>query len=124
MITEEAKIEACARAAHEVNRAYYIAIGDLTQPHWEDAPDWQKQSARNGVAGALAGNTPEESHVSWLAEKQATGWKFGPVKDPVKKEHPCVRAYSELPPDQRAKDALYLAIVRAVAAAVEGGSHA
>lgn len=31
------KIEACASAAHEVNRRYCISIGDNTQPHWEDA---------------------------------------------------------------------------------------
>jgi RyR domain len=121
MIPEEAKIEACARAAYEANRAYCIAIGEVDEahPHWEDAPDWQKQSTRNGVAGALAGNTPEQSHESWLAEKQATGWKYGPVKDLERKEHPCVRAYSELPPDQRAKDAIYLAVVRSVATAIK-----
>jgi hypothetical protein len=114
---EQAKIEACARAAHEANRAYCIAIGDMSQPAWEDAPEWQKSSARNGVKGALAGNTPEQSHESWLAEKQATGWKFGPVKDPEKKEHPCFVPYAELPPEQRVKDAIFTTVVRVVGAA-------
>jgi RyR domain len=111
-------LEACARAAHEVNRAYCIALGDLSQPTWEDAPEWQKSSARNGVAGALAGNTPEQSHESWLAEKRATGWKYGSVKDPEKKEHPCFVPYAELPPDQRAKDDLFLSTVRAMGRAL------
>jgi hypothetical protein len=110
-------IEACARAAHEVNRAYCLAMGDASQVPWEEAPEWQKSSARNGVAGALSGNTPEQSHEGWLAEKAATGWRYGPVKDPEKKEHPCFVPYSELPADQRAKDDLFITTVRVVARA-------
>jgi hypothetical protein len=114
----ETVIEACAQAAHEVNRAYCMAMGDQSQPCWHDAPDWQKSSARSGVAGALAGNTPEQSHESWLAEKRDTGWKYGPVKDPEKKEHHCFVAYADLPADQRNKDLLFVVTVRCVAAAL------
>ncbi len=109
---------ACAMAAHEVNRAYCIALGDNSQPPWGEAPEWQRTSALKGVLGALNGATPEQSHEGWLAEKAATGWKYGPVKDPEKKEHPCFVPYTELPPEQREKDALYLATVRAVARAL------
>lgn len=118
MTTENDLIEACARAAHEVNRAYCIAIGDTSQPSWDLAPEWQKSSARNGVSGALAGATPQQSHESWKAEKIATGWKYGPVKDPEKLEHPCIVPYAQLPPAQRVKDDLFLSTVRAVAAAL------
>jgi RyR domain len=112
-------IEICAMAAHEMNRTYCIAMGDRSQPRWEDAPPWQKTSARNGVSGALAGNTPEQSHAGWLEEKRATGWKYGPVKDPEKKEHPCFVAYCDLPQNQRAKDALFVTTVRAMADALK-----
>lgn len=111
-------IEACARAAHEVNRAYCIALGDASQPSWEEAPDWQKSSARMGVTGALNGNTPEQSHAGWYQQKVNDGWTFGPVKDPIKKEHPCMVSYEDLSPEQRAKDTLFLAVVRATAAAL------
>lgn len=110
----EKMIEACARAAHEVNRAYCIALGDTSQAPWESAPEWQKQSARNGVIGALSGATPRESHESWMAEKRATGWKYGPVKDVEKREHPCFVPYDELPPAQRAKDGIFVTVVRVV----------
>lgn len=40
-------IEQTAKTAHEVNRAYCLSIGDISQPSWEDAPDWQKKSAVN-----------------------------------------------------------------------------
>lgn len=113
------KIEACARAAHEANRAYCIAIGDESQPPWETAPEWQKMSARNGVAGALAGNTPEQSHAGWLKEKTEAGWVFGPVKDPEKKTHPCMVPYVDLPTSQKVKDTIFLSTVRAVAGACE-----
>lgn len=118
-------IEACSRAAHEANRAYCIAIGDASQPSWDDAPEWQKTSARNGVVGALAGATPEQSHQAWYDEKFATGWSWGEHKDPERKLHPCMVPYADLPPDQRAKDALFLAVVRAVATPlIESGADA
>lgn len=111
-------IEACARAAHEANRAYCLAIGDASQPSWDVAPEWQRSSARNGVAGALAGATPKDSHEGWLAEKCANGWKYGAAKNAERKEHPCMVPYGELPPEQRAKDALFIAVVQAVARAL------
>jgi hypothetical protein len=60
-------IEAAAEAAHEANRVYCAAIGDLSQPSWKDANDWQRDSARKGVAGALAGNSPEHPLVELLS---------------------------------------------------------
>jgi hypothetical protein len=104
------QIEACARAAHEANRAYCIAMGDMSQQPWDDAPEWQRESARLGVAGALRGNTPEQSHEGWLEHKRAEGWVYGPLKDPEKREHPCMRPYSELPHEQRVKDQLYVCV--------------
>jgi hypothetical protein len=114
-----AQLEACAQAAHEANRAYCLALGDSSQPAWQEAPDWQRSSARNGVEGVLLGHGPEQSHESWLAEKAATGWKYGPVKDPDKKEHPCFVPYGDLPPAQRAKDAVFVEVVRALAKAFD-----
>ena len=107
-----------ASAAHEVNRAYSLALGDTSQGSWDDAPEWQRSSVRVGVAGALAGDTSEQSHEGWLREKMATGWKYGPTKDPEKKEHPSLVPYGELPESQRAKDDLFVTTVRAVARAL------
>jgi hypothetical protein len=112
------KIEACARAAHEANRSYCIALGDMSQPPWEDAPAWQRSSAVSGASGVLSGNTPEQSHESWLAEKAATGWKYGPAKDPDKKEHPCFVPYAQLPENQKAKDHVFVSVVSAMANAL------
>lgn len=116
----EAAIETCAHAAHEMNRVYCLSHGDDTQVPWEEAPDWQKESCIK-VRGVLAGNGPAESHASWLVEKKATGWKYGPVKDADKKEHPCMLPYEELPEFQRRKDELFVATVKAIAAAMKAG---
>lgn len=112
----EITVEEIARVCHEVNRAYCNSLGDASQPAWEDAPEWQKNSARAGVKMHLANPdaTPEDSHNSWMALKEAEGWVFGEHKDPEKKTHPCMRPYRELPRDQRTKDYLFRAIVHAM----------
>lgn len=105
-----------AFVAHEVNRAYCEALGDDSQPPWEVAPKWQRESAVKGVefhsANPKAG--PEHSHEEWLKEKDSDGWKYGPVKDAAKKEHPCFVPYAELPKEQQAKDYIFRAIVHAL----------
>jgi hypothetical protein len=114
-----ATTEQIARIAYEANRTYCKTISDNSFGEWEDAPDWQKETLYNGVryhmAHHKAGTTPvsSESHENWLAEKERTGWKYGPVKDPEKKEHPCFVPYDQLPPEQRLKDYLFGAIVKA-----------
>lgn len=109
-------IDMAARAAHEANRAYCVGIEDHSQLAWRDAPDWQRDSARKGVLAVFADPTmlPSAQHDSWLEEKRATGWAFGPVKNAEAKEHPCFVPYDDLPPEQKAKDAIFGAVVRGV----------
>ena len=110
------KVELAAKTAHEVNRAYCEAMGDRTQLPWDAAPEWQRESCMNGVRHIIANPyaTPADSHESWLTEKQNTGWKWGPVKDVLNKEHPCMVPYEELPLEQRTKDHLFGAVVRSI----------
>ena len=113
-------IEKIAEVTHEVNRAYCAAIGDSSQPAWIDAPEWQRGSIVRGVIAHLNEDlTPEQSHDSWLAVKEAEGWTYGPVKDASKKEHPCMVPYDALPVEQRTKDFLFGAVVAALASEAE-----
>jgi RyR domain len=113
------RIEAIASVCHEANRAYCATLGDNSQPSWVDAPEWQKQSAINGVKFHLTAHgegrtpSPSASHDSWLAEKRADGWKYGPDKNPDTKEHPCFIPYEGLPTSQKLKDYIFGAIVKA-----------
>jgi hypothetical protein len=108
--------EEVAKICHEANKALCQTQGDHSQPTWEEAPQWQVDSAINGVQFHLdnpdAGT--DDSHKSWLAEKEAAGWKYGAVKDPEKKEHPCFVPYEELPAEQQAKDYLFRGIIHAL----------
>lgn len=110
-------IEKIAHVCHEANRALQVTGGEPdVSPHFMEAPEWQVQSAYEGVSAALDGQTPEQLHESWCATKVRDGWTFGPVKDAVAKTHPCLVAYADLPEDQRLKDAVFQAIVQAFAA--------
>jgi RyR domain len=107
------EIEKIARICHNVNKAYCESIGDRSQPTWEDAPEWQKDSAVSGVKLHLSGDDvkPHEAHANWLAQKVMDGWVYGEVKDSIKKTHPCMVPYHELSVEQRTKDYLFKAVV-------------
>ena len=87
----ELNVEQIAKITHETNRAFCQTIGDDSQQPWENAPEWQKESARKGVLSHLHCHAngvplgPGQSHNCWLSEKKTAGWKYGPVKDPDKK---------------------------------------
>lgn len=109
-------LEDIAKICHETNRAYCQVLGDNSGPPWEDAPDWQKNSAIAGVQAYINDptTTPEKSHEGWMAIKDGEGWVYGEVKDPERKQHPCMVPYDQLPPGQKVKDALFLSVVKAL----------
>lgn len=111
------RLDQIAAACHNANRNYCRSLGDYTQYPWDEAEEWQRISARNGVRQILDNplTTPEQSHENWMKEKLADGWQFGTVKDPVAKLHPCILPYDLLPAEQRVKDAIFGAVARAVA---------
>jgi hypothetical protein len=108
--------EQIAQVAHEINRAYCIAMGDNSQAEWSESPQWQKDSAILGVqfhkdnpsAGADA------SHKSWMMQKVKDNWRYGPLKDADKKEHPCLVDFEDLPKEQQAKDYLFRQVVHSL----------
>jgi hypothetical protein len=105
-----------ARVCYQANKAYCEAMGDRSQPSWEAAPQWQVDSAYNGVLfhrdNPNAG--PEASHENWVKDKMAAGWVYGPCKDPEAKAHPCIVPFNDLPAEQKAKDYIFRAIVHAL----------
>lgn len=118
-------VEELAGICHGVNRALCQSLGDYSQTNWAMAPTWQKQSAINGVIFNLThpDAPPSSSHENWLAEKRATGWKYGEVKDEEAKTHPCYVQYGELPVGQKAKDILFKATVGAFASEIDSDAY-
>jgi hypothetical protein len=114
-------VQGIAQMAHEINKAYCESIGDHSQTDWKDAPDWQRDSAVKGVEFHFANPDakPSDSHDNWLKQKEEEGWKYGPVKDPLKKEHPCFVPYDQLPVSQRSKDYLFKQVIHSAVAFLE-----
>lgn len=117
-LSEAEKLEAfedAARAAHGANRAYCITLGDDSQPIWDRAPQWQRDSAILGVKFVwYNGVNPAAQHECWVKEKRRDGWVYGPEKDVIAKTHPCLVPYAELPAEQRVKDVIFGAVADAV----------
>ena len=42
-------IEQVAKVCHETNKAYCETVGDASQKSWNEAEEWQRQSAIKGV---------------------------------------------------------------------------
>lgn len=96
-----------ARIAHQCWVSYQMA---LNQPTNGDPTDDQMASHVAGIREWMKNPdmTPEKNHESWMKHKLETGWKYGPVKDPVKKEHPCLVPFGELPLVEMLKDVVNL----------------
>lgn len=116
------RILVIAKICHEANRIYCESIGDLSQPKWEDAPDWQVTSARDGVLFHIDNPSASvsASHEQWMGHKVRDGWIYGEKKDAEAKTHPCMVPFDELPPSQQTKDYIFRAIVHGFREAQRG----
>lgn len=110
------KITTIAMVCHQTNKVWCQANGDDSQKHWQDAEQWQRDSAIQGVEFRIANPDAghDAQHNSWMAEKVADGWVYGSIKDAEKKTHPCIVPFEQLPVFQQKKDALFCAIVDAL----------
>lgn len=56
--------------------------------------------------------TPKEQHTIWKLNKIKNGYIYGETKDDVKKTHPCLVDYEQLPQLERLKDLAFRETVR------------
>ena len=112
--------EDIAKVCHQTNKAICEALNDNSQVDWDDAPDWQKDSAISGVKFCLSNPDapPSSNHENWLKDKEADGWVYGPIKDVNKKTHPCFVPYEKLPKEQKIKDYVFKAIVSSLSSKI------
>lgn len=105
-----------AKICHQANKALCEQLGDQSQKDWIQAEDWQRESAVKGVEFRIANPDAPNSaqHDAWMADKEKDGWVFGPVKDVEAKTHPCMVPYEKLSEGDKAKDALFSGIVKAL----------
>jgi len=107
--------EQIARVVHAANAELQAVQGDPapSQP-WDHEPQDIRDNVILGVRNARNDFTPEEHHQAWVEDKMRQGWRYGAEKDAERKTHPCLVAFDQLPRDQRVKNVLFIAIVRAM----------
>lgn len=69
------------------------------QPYNKDINEDQLESLLDSVVWRKThiDITEIKSHKNWIKKKLEQGWKFGPIKDFEKKEHPDLVPYDQLP---------------------------
>ncbi|MDD5819757.1 MAG: RyR domain-containing protein [Bacteroidales bacterium] len=65
-----------------------------------DTSDVQLSEELDELAESLAKNV----HEVWSANRIAEGWTYGRVRDDVKKTHPCLIPYEDLPESEKDYD--------------------
>lgn len=98
--------------AHAANCKMQDIQGDPcpSQP-WDSENELLRETTINGIRMIRMGYSNEEMHREWCERYWAEGWTFGPEKDALKKTHPCLVPYYELPSSQRHKTEVIRAIV-------------
>ena len=109
-------IEDVAKIIHQANKALCESQNDLSQKDYEEAEQWQKDSAIDGIKYFINNpNTPASAlHQKWMDIKIADGWKYGEIKDAEKKTHPCILPFERMPRNQQAKDYMFIALCKAL----------
>lgn len=123
-MTEDEMRETCAKACHEMNRVYCESQGDFSQKSWEEAVEWQRVSARNGVTNVLNGVMGDALHEAWRQEKIADGWTWAEEKNAEKKQHPCLVPWAQLPMAQKVKDHVFVNTVNLMMSSLRNVANA
>lgn len=69
-------------------------------PHPIDTTDVELPDEMKQLVEQLAHNV----HENWALGRLNDGWTFGPVRDDVLKQHPCLVEYDELPESEKDYD--------------------
>lgn len=107
-------IETIAKVIHEVNSIYCQTLKDFSHAPWEETTEELRRCTKQGIQFYIDNPnvSRETSHWNWIQQKVKEGWVYGNKKDRLKKTHPCILGYDELPRDQKVKDTLFLSICK------------
>lgn len=113
-----------ARQIHVAMDELARALGEAGYPAWEDAPAWQREASMSSARQALDGGLlPGQEHARWMADKLATGWRWGPDKDDRARTHPMLLPFEDLPIVEQLKDAVPWLVASRFKAALAGGGE-
>ena len=105
--------ESRAEFVYEVCRIEAVASTRPIVPEvWKDRdPAFRNQFVKTVnrlCAPDAPPTTPEAEHDSWMRAYEEMGWRFGLVRDPVRKTHPDMVPFNELGLLEQEKDAVFL----------------
>jgi hypothetical protein len=116
MKSKKMTVESIAQVVHEIQVAFTRQLSDYSLKPWSETPEDVKAITIAAVKHHT--DYPEdgakESHDNWVDGKIVQGWKYGPVKDAIKKEHPSLIPFAELPLNERIKDALVVQTIHSL----------
>lgn len=107
-------VEQIAQVCHAATRALQEISGEPASPVWGRMPTEQRASVMAAVALAQQGTPPDALHRAWCQHQRSQGWRWGPVRDEQAKRSPALVPYCRLPAEQRMRDTVVYAIVRAM----------
>lgn len=101
---DELTDEDLARVCHEAHVALRVGLNDsATDVRFDALPQERKDLVTNEVRLIRAGRSPAEVHGTWVEWMKEHDWEWGEERDPVRKTHPDMVSYEELPPEEKAK---------------------
>jgi len=107
-------MESVARVAHAANSELRRIIGEEPM-QWVEMDERRRQGLVEAAHKAAIHRwlSPAEAHSDWVISMTEQGWSYGPY-NPDEKTHPNMQPWENLPVEQRAKDRMFLGIVRAL----------
>lgn len=107
-------LEVIARVCNTVIRNQNKLLGDDSIPEWDKLSEDLKRSNYIGIQYVIDNPevTPQEIHATWCKTRIDSGWIFGDTKCDIKKTHPCLVSFEELPIEQQIKDELFISTVK------------
>jgi ryanodine receptor 2 len=77
-----------------------FVAGSTYQPNPIDVSRIRLSAELEKLVEQLAFNT----HEVWAQQRLQQGWRYGPVRNDARKEHPCLVPYDELPESEKDVD--------------------
>ena len=103
-----------AESCYEATKVISEQILSEEKKEWKLVDSDDKAKLLNAVNRAIEKRItdPSVSHGEWITDMIKDGWQYGEKYDEVKKTHPCMIPYDQLPVGQQTKDYIFLAILK------------
>lgn len=90
-------VDTVARIVHNAQRDFGLWLDDSYPPDPYDALSEEARLPAQSLVRLIAqGYSTDYVHDIWVTSMEEKGWKYGDVKDPYGKTHPCMTLFKDL----------------------------